>query len=269
MSIDFFIGGIAGIISRTIVAPIELNRIQRQNYFIPDSTLKDVYKKEGFRFLWKGNGVNCIRIFPQLSINYAVFRKSKYYLHDKIENIHYVNFLSGCVGGGISILLTYPLETTRTYMSLQTNKNKYKGVCDALRKIPIKQLYQGSKMSLMGFGGFSGIQYASYYHFNNLLKDTYFDSKLVGGGLAGIFSISISYPTDLIRRRLQLQGFDKTVPKYSGIMDCCRKIFKYEGITGFYRGLSSTYLKTGPAVAVQFWVIETMNTYLKNEDIYI
>jgi hypothetical protein len=154
-------------------------------------------------------------------------------------------------------------------MSLQTNKNKYKGVCDALRKIPIKQLYQGSKMSLMGFGGFSGIQYASYYHFNNLLKGTYFDSKLVGGGLAGIFSISITYPSDLIRRRLQLQGFDKTVPKYSGIMDCCRKIFKYEGISGFYRGLSSTYLKTGPAVAVQFWVIETLNTHLKNEDLYI
>ena len=46
---------IGGIVSRSVVAPIELNRIQRQNYFIPNSTLTDVYRKEGFRFFWKGN----------------------------------------------------------------------------------------------------------------------------------------------------------------------------------------------------------------------
>ena len=69
-------------------------------------------------------------------------------------------------------------------------------------------------MSLWGFGSFSGIQYASYYYINSIIKDTTFDSKLVGGGLAGLFSVSITYPTDLVRRRLQLQGFDSSVPKY-------------------------------------------------------
>ena len=77
MFIDALIGGLGGIISRTCVAPIELNRIQRQNYFIPNANLTDVYKKEGIRFFWKGNGVNCIRIFPQIAINYSVFRQSK------------------------------------------------------------------------------------------------------------------------------------------------------------------------------------------------
>jgi len=267
MSIDFMIGGLGGIVSRSIVAPIELNRIQRQNYFIPNSTLKDVYKKEGIRYFWKGNGINCIRVFPQMAINYSVFRKTKLYFKNKFDNENIVNFSAGCAAGCISMMITYPLETTRTYLSLQTNKNKYKGIVDALRKIPIRQLYQGSKLSLMGFGGFSGIQYSSYYYFNSLIKNTDFDYKFVGGGLAGLFSVSITYPTDLVRRRLQLQGFDKTVPKYNGILDSCRKIFKYEGITGFYRGLGTTYLKTGPAVAIQFWTIETLNKYLKNEDI--
>ena len=40
-----------------------------------------------------------------------------------------------------------------------------------------------------------------------------------------------------------------------------------EGIRGFYRGLGATYLKTAPAVAIQFWTIETLNRLLKNEDI--
>ena len=265
MFIDALIGGLGGIISRTCVAPIELNRIQKQNYFIPNSTLTDVYKKEGLRFFWKGNGVNCIRIFPQIAINYSVFRKTKKILKNKQFDDNFINFASGCSAGCISMIATYPLETTRTYLSLQTNKNKYNGILDALRKIPLRQLYQGSKMSLFGFGGYSGIQYSSYFYFNSLIKDTYFDSKLIGGGLAGLFSVTITYPTDLVRRRLQLQGFDSSVPKYNGILDSIRKIFKYEGFFGFYRGLSMTYIKTGPAVAIQFWSIENLNKIINNE----
>ena len=34
MLLDSLIGGIGGIVSRSAVAPIELNRIQKQNYFI-------------------------------------------------------------------------------------------------------------------------------------------------------------------------------------------------------------------------------------------
>ena len=134
MFIDFIIGGIGGIVSRSAVAPIELNRIQRQNYFIPNTTLKDVYKKEGLRFFWKGNATNCARIFPQLAINYSIFRNIKPYYKNHFENENIANFLSGSTAGCISILATYPLETTRTYLSLQTNKNKYKGILDALKK---------------------------------------------------------------------------------------------------------------------------------------
>ena len=123
MFIDALIGGLGGIISRTCVAPIELNRIQRQNYFIPNANLTDVYKKEGMRFFWKGNGVNCIRIFPQIGINYSVFRQSKNTLKNSFENKNTVNFVSGCFAGCVSMISTYPLETTRTYLSLQTNKN--------------------------------------------------------------------------------------------------------------------------------------------------
>ncbi len=267
MFIDFIVGGIGGIVSRSAVAPIELNRIQRQNYFIPNATLTDVYKKEGIRFFWKGNGTNCVRVFPQLAINYSIFRSVKPFIYEKVKNDNYSNFFSGCVAGGISILATYPLETTRTYLSLQTNKNKFNGIIDALRKIPIRQLYQGSKMSLLGFGGFSGLQYTSFYYINSIVKDTMFETRLVSGAIAGIFSVSITYPTDLIRRRLQLQGFDNSVPQYTGILDCCRKIFKTEGIIGFYRGITATWLKTGPAVAIQFWTIGKLNKLLKKDDI--
>ncbi len=152
MITDLLIGGIGGIVSRSTVAPIELNRLQMQNRFIPNSTLRDVYKKEGLRHFWKGNGTNCVRVFPQLSINYAVFRKTKKLAENHIQNQNILNFTSGCISGFTSMMITYPLETTRTYLRLQKNKNKFNGIFDALRKIPEKKIYTGCKMGKKGGG---------------------------------------------------------------------------------------------------------------------
>ena len=267
MDYNFLIGGIGGIVSRTAVAPIELYRIQKQNPFVPYSTMIDVYKKEGIRHFWKGNLTNCVRVFPQMAINYSIFRKTKILLKDKVEDNNILTFVSGCNAGLWSILAIYPLETTRTYLSLQTNKGKYTGIIDVLRKLSLRELYQGSKMSLMGFGTWSGFQYCSYYYINKITKDTILDSKLISGGLSGMFAVTITYPSDLIRRRLQLQGFDSSVPTYNGIIDCLIKIYRQEGIKGFYRGLLANYVKTGPTVAIQFWTIEYLNSLLNNKDI--
>ena len=138
----------SSVISKTGSAPLELWRLQRQNSFIPNSTLRDVIKKEGIRYLWKGNAVNLIKGVPQYSINYAIYSK----INDNIDN----KLASGIISGAISIATIYPLETTRSYLCLQTNKNKFNGIYDVLRKKSIKQLYQGFYPSLVGFGTFSG-----------------------------------------------------------------------------------------------------------------
>ena len=49
---SFFISSISSMISKTASAPFELWRIQRQNSFIPHSSLRAVLKKEGLRYLW-------------------------------------------------------------------------------------------------------------------------------------------------------------------------------------------------------------------------
>ena len=69
------------------------------------------------------------------------------------------------------------------------------------------------------------------------------------------------------KKSQELQGYDNTVPQYNGILDAIKKIYKSEGIPGYYRGLLSSYAKTGPTLAIQFWTIEQLNYYLKNEDI--
>ena len=265
---EFFIGGMAGVISRSVVAPIELLKIQKQAHFIPHSTLKDVCNKEGIRFFWKGNLANCSRVFPLMAINYTIFKNTQKINENLFPNKKYIsNFISGAFAGSTSMAITYPLETTKTYLSLQTNKNKFKGIYDVLKKVPVKQIYQGVGVSMFGFASWSGIQYATYFKLSEKFKDTPYDSKLLLGGIAGSTAITITYPTDLLRRRLQLQGFDKSVPVYNNVFHAIKQIFKNEGIFGFYRGISINYMKTFPQAALQFWLLENLNLLLKNKNI--
>ena len=108
---------------------------------------------------------------------------------------------------------------------------------DVFRKVPFNNLYKGLKMTL----GFLPYNALSFTFYSNMRDNKFFNnlqySQLLYGGIAGIGAVSITYPTDLIRRRLQLQGFDKSVPKYNGIIDCIFKIIKTDGFTGLYRGL--------------------------------
>ena len=261
--LDYIIGGIAGCTSRTATAPLELYKLQAQNRYIPHSTINAVLKKESFLHLWKGNGANCIRLFPQHAISYGIFNSSKNYLQNYTDNKNIINFISGLLGGITAMTSIYPLETIRSRLSLQTCNSHYYGITDCFKKMGWREMYQGLGTSMMGFAPYTALSFMFFFQYK---KHIYLEEnikKLVCGGLSGISAVTITYPTDLIRRRLQLQGFDKSVPKYNGIRDCIKKILRRDGIRGLYRGLGACYIKLFPTVGIQFWTIEKCNDLLK------
>ena len=256
------IGGCSSIVSRTCTSPLELYRLQKQNRFIPGSSLKHILKNEGVLGFWKGNGVNCMRVFPQYAINYTIYRNVLE--HMKLENKFHNIFVSSFLAGSLSMLCIYPLETSRTFLSLQSNKNQYKNFLDIIKKVPFKNLYGGSMMSIMGFAPWNAISLTTFNIYKDLLHKNYEVKnpnlmKLSCGGFAGMTAISITYPTDLIRRRLQLQHFGcDSVPDYNGIIDCAKKVVKSEGLIGLYRGLPAAYMKTFPSLSIQLYMIDTL-----------
>ena len=156
--------------------------------------------------------------------------------------------------------IIYPLEITRTYLSLQTNKNKYKGIIDVLKSNNFKSLYKGYGTSIFGFSLFSGLLFQSREYLNVQYPNNPFN-----GGLSAVYALTISYPTDLIRRRLQLQQYDKTVPKYNGPIDCIKKVVKNEGgIRGLYRGLLPNYVKSFFQWSIHFYLIDLLNASKRN-----
>jgi len=265
MSKDFLIGGTAAIVSRTMTAPIELARLQIQNNYLKHNSISHVLQNEGVRHLWKGNWTNCIRIFPQYAMNFMLYEKFQKKIKPFFHNDNYVHLLSGGTSGIISIMSIYPLETARSHLALQTNYSKYSGLTDVFRKLSLRELYAGSKLTCFGYGPWNAINFASYNYYKTTFKYYEINSpaifKLLCGGMAGITSISMTYPTDLIRRRLQMQSFSLEVPRYDGILDCIQKIFEKEGFVGFYRGLSISYIKTFPTLAIQFYTLDTLKDY--------
>ena len=247
---DIFAGGFSAIVSRTLTAPLELFKMQRQNSYMPFSTLQHVLKREGISYLWKGNGTNCIRAFPQFGITFAIFEKTKRIL--PIENRALLNFTSGNIAGAAAIACIYPLETARSRLSLQSRHSHYSSLGDALKKMSVREMYGGVRMSMLGFGAYNAFGFMFYYSLMDSLQN-----KVLAGALSGLFTTTCVYPTDLIRRRLQLQGFDAAVPSANGIIDCVQKIIHKESFKGLYRGMLASYLKVIPTTAIQFWVLET------------
>lgn len=258
---NFFVGAVAGILSRTITAPLELNKIQRQNYFIPNTSLWSVIQKEGIFSLWKGNLTNIIRIFPQMGINYSILTMSNNALQQYNMNSPLQMLIAGSCGGMVSTISIYPLENARTRLSLQTNKQYYNGLIDVFRKTPLYHLYRGLNVSLLGYVPYNALNFFFHELYTNLLDIERKNkmNSLLSGGLSGLSSICITYPTDLVRRRLQIQGF-QNAPTYNGVIHCIKDIYKKEHMYGFYRGLSPTILKIIPTSALQFYFISLLDS---------
>ena len=91
-------------------------------------------------------------------------------------------------------------------------------------------MYQGLGMSLAGIAPFIGIKMASYDFLmqrfgpkkgTDQTKAVYYNISM--GALAGTIAVTITYPTDLIRGLIQLNGTDGH--NYKNIPDCIKQTY--------------------------------------------
>ena len=74
-------------------------------------------------------------------------------------------------------------------------------------------------------------------------KAKYFSMSLLSGGIAGSFSLIFVYPLDFARTRLGADvGKEAHERQFNGLIDCCAKIFKRDGIPGLYQGFGVSVL---------------------------
>ncbi|KAL6071773.1 Solute carrier family 25 (Mitochondrial carrier protein), member 16 [Balamuthia mandrillaris] len=271
---DLFCGGVAGAVSRTAVSPLErikiLLQLQRANqnrkYNGVAHGLKVLFKEEGIQGYLRGNGANVIRIFPYSAVQFASYEWLKKVLN-VTKDSHPFRFLSAGAGAGITcVVATYPLDLIRTRLSADSTSSsiKYRGIWHAyshiLRSEGFLATYKGITATIMGIAPYVGLNFATYELLKRFLNrpTNHWPPAFihwVSGAIAGAVSQTATYPLDVLRRRMQMQGFAGH-PAYNNTWHCAKSIFIAEGIRGFYKGMLPNYLKVVPSVSISFVVYE-------------
>ena len=260
-------GAIAGMVSRTAVAPLErmkiLYQIQKSQYSDTIfNNFRSIYQQEGFRGLYSGNGTNCVRLVPKTAIQYMTFRWINEYTKNK--------YISGGVSGLITTVSVYPLETIRSILSVQNinKKDAHKGIYDCGKHIiktkGVTGLYRGIDVTIIGsvplYAINFGLQNKFKHDFNEIFGNKPILNNFLAGGLSMMCALSLVYPTDVIRRHMQLKG-EFGVPVYENWIECTKDIVRRDGARGLYKGLGVDYIKMFPANGIFFVCVDLLKRY--------
>jgi solute carrier family 25 phosphate transporter 23/24/25/41 len=276
-------GAFAGAVSRSITSPLERLKVMKQVQAHTDKyhgivgALVKMYREEGLRSFWKGNGTNVVRIAPFSAIQFFSFDVYKRLVlpASSVQGSQpspIRTFAAGALTGITASTICYPLDLVRSVLSVQTTTNEYRGIAHTLVTIArtdgLLGLYRGLTPTLLGIAPYIAINMTTF----DLLKRHYLPSRdhpqftlinLLLGATAGFVAAGTTYPSDVVRRRLQLQGMKGVdLPKYTGTLDCIRVMVKEEGVRGLYKGMIPCFLKVVPSMAISFTVYETLRKTL-------
>lgn len=76
------------------------------------------------------------------------------------------------------------------------------------------------------------------------------------GGLAGEVLWLSSYPFDVVKSKMQSDGFVGKERRYASMRDCVGQVWRQEGVLGFWKGLGPTLVRALPVSAGTFAVVE-------------
>eukprot|EP01017_Pseudomicrothorax_dubius_P007673 TRINITY_DN12411_c0_g1_i17.p1 TRINITY_DN12411_c0_g1~~TRINITY_DN12411_c0_g1_i17.p1 ORF type:complete len:232 (-),score=25.32 TRINITY_DN12411_c0_g1_i17:147-842(-) len=164
------------------------------------------------------------------------------------------NFVSGLVGGLVSVTLCAPLDIARTRFQVQrlstTNKEKYSGITQCLMTIfkeeGFRGFYKGYNATMVSIPLFHSLYFTCYESSKQYLDHHHpkWNKAVVhctAAGISGFICDLITNPLWVARLRLQSQFLHHPdQQKYSGLWQTMRLIFQEEGIVGLYRGLGTS-----------------------------
>lgn len=181
--------------------------------------LTNMLKEGGLTGLWRGNGINVIKIAPESAIKFAAYEQCKRLILGDRKGAPleiYERFMAGAMAGGISQTVIYPLEVLKTRLALRKT-GQYSGIGDAAKKIYMREglrsFYKGYIPNILGIIPYAGIDLAVY----ETLKKKYLKNHpgneqpgifllLACGSASSTLGQVCSYPLALVRTRLQAQG---------------------------------------------------------------
>lgn len=254
-----------------------------------------MWRTDGLKGLFKGNGLNCVRIFPNQAIKFMTYeqfsRRISHYLMDHGGDGQLTPLLrlgAGAGAGIVGMTATYPMDMVRGRITIQEGTNQqYRGLLHATRCIVAEEgvlaLWRGWLPSVIGVIPYVGLNFAVYETLKDVLiraydcrdeRDLSIATRLACGAVAGTTGQTVAYPFDVVRRRLQVSGWRGAetlhadhghAVAYRGMMDCFVRTIREEGVSALFKGLAPNYLKVVPSIAIAFVTYEQVKEILGAE----
>ncbi|KAF9010608.1 mitochondrial carrier domain-containing protein [Cyathus striatus] len=267
--------GTAGGIAQVLVGqPFDIVKVRMQT--APKGTYSGmvhcaggIFKNEGPLAFYKGTLTPLLGIGVCVSIQFGALENCKrYFARQNLANgqggadgkilTGTQLFLAGVSAGLANGFVSGPVEHIRIRLQTQSNKNPtYAGPYDAIKKIysshGIAGIYKGQAVTLLREASGYGVYFLAYEKLvqwemskKRIRRDQISPmNAVIYGAAAGYALWAIIYPIDMIKSRMQTDGFSSsTGQKYKSTWDCVRTVWRTEGVGAFTRGLGPTLIRS-------------------------
>ncbi|XP_059406646.1 calcium-binding mitochondrial carrier protein SCaMC-2-B isoform X6 [Carassius carassius] len=272
-------GGGAGAVSRTCTAPLDRLKVLMQVHASRSNTMgigggfAQMIREGGLRSLWRGNGINVLKIAPESAIKFMAYEQIKRLIGSNQETLGILERLvAGSLAGAIAQSSIYPMEVLKTRLALGRT-GQYSGITDCAKHIFKKEgltaFYKGYIPNMLGIIPYAGIDLAVYETLKNSWLQRYATDSadpgvfvlLACGTMSSTCGQLASYPLALVRTRMQAQATQEGSPQMT-MTGLFRHIVWTEGAIGLYRGLAPNFMKVIPAVSISYVVYENLKITL-------
>ncbi|KAF8555834.1 mitochondrial carrier protein RIM2 [Imleria badia] len=258
------------------------------NFVETGHILRDIYRNESPRALFKGLGPTLVGVIPARSINFFTYGNGKQIIANHFnhgqENA-YVHLSAAAIAGIITSTATNPIWVVKTRLQLTEERRhaasgsgsassvasrrpasrivggSYVMIKQMIREEGVRGFYKGLSASYLGVTE-GTIQWVLYERLKRLSADTQgrgsvaeWFGMLGSAGTAKCVASLITYPHEVLRTRLR-QPRVNGVLKYTGLWQTLRTVIAEEGVRSLYGGLSAHLMRVVPNAAVMYSIYE-------------
>ncbi|OLQ10041.1 Mitochondrial substrate carrier family protein P [Symbiodinium microadriaticum] len=294
------VGSIAGVVAKTVTAPLDRVRLIYQvtpskvySLRCAIELARDIARLAGPQGLWYGHMATVYRVVPFAGVQFLMFETIMKRLSKTPEakELPLAPFwVPACAGASAAVsatIATYPLDVIRTRIAGHLEAvPRYRNYSSAVRGIleieGFRGLFRGLSPTLLGIGPYGALSFSAFEFSKGKLRqwhgvssdaDVPLHHLLAAGSLSGASAQLLSYPIQTVRRRMQLPYPEELGAQgslaYANIRETFRQIHTTEGLVALYRGASIVWLKGPLTVGLAFGVNDVLKGILhKRKEIH-
>ncbi|KAK5709738.1 carrier protein ymc1 [Elasticomyces elasticus] len=283
---DLFAGAVGGVAQVLIGQPFDIVKVRLQTtsqYTGAIDAASQILKTEGASAFYKGTLTPLIGIGACVSVQFGAFNyarrafeaqnASKSSLPGAVapSSLSYGQYYAaGAFAGVANTVLSSPIEHIRIRLQTQPHGagRLYSGPLDCISKlsrspsVPLG-LYRGTAVTFLREAQAYGFWFLAFEYLmqsdvtrNKITRKDIPTWKIaLYGGLAGEALWISSYPFDVVKSKMQTDGFGEK-QRYKSMRDAFAQTFRQEGLGGLWRGIGPTLLRALPVSAGTFATVE-------------